>query len=256
MFENLKKILLYCLSSNVPEMAAFLLSMLAQVPLPLGILAILVIDLGTDLLPAVSLAFEEAESDLMKQKPRNPATDHLISEPLLFLAYGQLGLIQAASGFFTYFVIMAENGFWPKRLLGLRTFWESRAINDLADSYNQEWTYDDRKTLEYTCQAGFLASVVIVQWASVIQARSRRLSILQRPLNNMVLNFSLLFETLLALLVIYLPGAQSGLQLAPLHPLWWLPGVAFSLVLLGYEELRKAISRKHEGSWIDKETQF
>jgi hypothetical protein len=49
----------------------------------------------------------------------------------------QFGLVQAAAGFFTYFVIMAENGFWPSRLLGLRKFWESRAINDLRDSYDQ-----------------------------------------------------------------------------------------------------------------------
>ena len=46
MYDNLKKCLLYALSSNVPEIAAFLLSMVAQIPLPLGILAILCIDLG------------------------------------------------------------------------------------------------------------------------------------------------------------------------------------------------------------------
>ena len=91
--------------------------MVAGVPLPLGILAVLCIDLGTDMLPAVSLAFEESEENLMKKKPRNPETDHLINEKLLFLSYGQIGLIQAAAGFFTYFVIMAENGFWPERLI-------------------------------------------------------------------------------------------------------------------------------------------
>merc|ERR1719362_738773 len=105
MFENLKKVLLYSLSSNVAELAAFLFSMVAGVPLPLGILAVLCIDLGTDMLPAVSLAFEESEENLMKKKPRNPETDHLINEKLLFLSYGQIGLIQAAAGFFTYFVI-------------------------------------------------------------------------------------------------------------------------------------------------------
>ena len=71
----------------------------------------------------------------MRRTPRNIDTDHLLNEKLLFLSYGQLGLIQAASGFFTYFVIMAENGFWPGSLLGLRQEWDSRAINDLPDSY-------------------------------------------------------------------------------------------------------------------------
>ena len=117
MFENLKKCLLYSLSSNVAELGAFMFSMIAGIPLPLGILAVLCIDLGTDMLPAVSLAFEESEENLMKKKPRNPETDHLINEKLIFLSFGQLGLIQAAAGFFTYFVIMAENGFWPQRLI-------------------------------------------------------------------------------------------------------------------------------------------
>jgi len=256
MFENLKKVLLYCLASNVPEMGAFLLSMLFQVPLPLGILSILCIDLGTDLLPAVSLAFEEPETDLMKHAPRNPAKDPLLSEQLLFLAYGQIGLIQTAAGFFTYFVIMAESGFHPGRLVGLRTAWESKAINDLRDTYGQEWTYDDRKQLEYMAQAGFLFTIVIIQWACVIQARSRRLSIFSRPLNNMVLNIALVLETLIALIIIYMPGTSQGLQLVPISPVYWVPGIAWALLLVGYEELRKAIARKHEGSWIDKETKY
>ena len=55
------------------------------------------------------------------------------------MAYGQIGMIQASGGFFSYFVIHAENGFWPIRLFGLRKEWDARGINDLEDSYGQEW---------------------------------------------------------------------------------------------------------------------
>lgn len=55
------------------------------------------------------------------------------------MAFGQLGVIEAFAGFFTYFVIMAENGFMPLKLIGIRREWDSRAVNDLPDSYNQEW---------------------------------------------------------------------------------------------------------------------
>lgn len=55
------------------------------------------------------------------------------------MAYGQIGMIQASSGFFVYFVIMGENGFWMTRLLGIREQWDSQAVNDLQDSYGQEW---------------------------------------------------------------------------------------------------------------------
>ena len=89
---------------------------------------------------------------------------------------------------------------------GIRNEWNSLAINDLADSYYQEWTYEDRKLLEYTCQAGFLFSVVVVQWMTAIQVRSRKYSMVQKPLNNHVLNFALIFETVLAILIIYVPG--------------------------------------------------
>ena len=55
------------------------------------------------------------------------------------MAYGQIGMIQASAGFFVYFVIMAENGFRPEKLFGIRKNWDSRAVNDLQDSYGQEW---------------------------------------------------------------------------------------------------------------------
>jgi sodium/potassium-transporting ATPase subunit alpha len=55
------------------------------------------------------------------------------------MSYGQLGMIQAGGGFFVYNVVMTENGFFPSRLLGLRKSWDSRSINDLEDSYGQEW---------------------------------------------------------------------------------------------------------------------
>jgi len=55
------------------------------------------------------------------------------------MAYGQIGMIQASAGFFTYFVIMAENGFMPLDLFGLRAAWDSNAVNDLEDYYGQQW---------------------------------------------------------------------------------------------------------------------
>ena len=63
----------------------------------------------------------------------------LFLDRLISMAYGQIGMIQASAGFFTYLVIMGENGFWYDRLLGIRMEWDSRGVNDLEDSYGQEW---------------------------------------------------------------------------------------------------------------------
>ncbi|MED6248840.1 Sodium/potassium-transporting ATPase subunit alpha-1, partial [Ataeniobius toweri] len=138
-FDNLKKSIAYTLTSNIPEISPFLLFIIASVPLPLGTVTILCIDLGTDMVPAISLAYETAESDIMKRQPRNPKTDKLVNERLISMAYGQIGMIQALAGFFTYFVILAENGFHPRDLLGIRINWDDREVNDLEDSYGQQW---------------------------------------------------------------------------------------------------------------------
>ncbi|OAD60366.1 Sodium/potassium-transporting ATPase subunit alpha [Eufriesea mexicana] len=308
-FDNLKKSIAYTLTSNIPEISPFLAFILCDIPLPLGTVTILCIDLGTDMVPAISLAYEHAESDIMKRRPRDPYHDNLVNESggwqvpaislayeapesdimkrqprdpyrdnlvnrrvstemsesfvlflnyrslivsmvtrlifilfctrtttkcsfyivfcrvhlssalrpgLISMAYGQIGMIQAAAGFFVYFVIMAENGFLPLHLFGIRKQWDSKAINDLRDSYGQEWTYRDRKTLEFTCHTAFFVSIVIVQWADLIVCKTRRNSIIHQGMRNWALNFGLVFETALAAFLSYTPGMDKGLRMFPL----------------------------------------
>ena len=79
-FDNLKKSIAYTLTSNIPEISPFLLFILLDIPLPLGTITILCIDLGTDMVPAISLAYEQAENDIMKRLPRDPLHDKLVNE--------------------------------------------------------------------------------------------------------------------------------------------------------------------------------
>lgn len=101
-YDNLKKSITYVLASNVPEVVPFLAFVLFDLPLPLGVVAILCIDLGTDMVPAISLAYEKPEADIMRRPPRDPLHDSLVNGRMLFLAYGQIGMIQTAAGFFRY----------------------------------------------------------------------------------------------------------------------------------------------------------
>merc|ERR1711953_302033 len=255
-FDNLKKSIAYTLTSNIPEISPFLLFILADVPLPLGTVTILCIDLGTDMVPAISMAYEFAESDIMKRQPRNPFTDKLVNERLISMAYGQIGMIQASAGFFVYFVIMCENGFWPSKLFGIRKAWDSLAVNDLEDSYGQEWTYKDRKILEYTCHTAFFVSIVIVQWADLIICKTRKLSVFQLGMKNWFMNFGLVFETLLAIFLSYTPGMEKGLRMYPLLINWWLPALPFSLLIFCYDECRTLMLRSHPGGWLEQETYY
>ena len=256
-FDNLKKSIAYTLTSNIPEISPFLLFIIADVPLPLGTVTILCIDLGTDMVPAISMAYEGAESDIMKRQPRNPFTDKLVNERLISMAYGQIGMIQASAGFFTYFVIMAENGFRPSILFGIRKEWDSIAVNDLEDSYGQQWTYRDRKILEYTCHTAFFVSIVIVQWADLIICKTRKLSVFQQGMTNWILNFGLFFETALAAFLSYTPGMDKGLRMYPLKINWWLPALPFSFIIFVYDECRKLLLRRlPPGNWVERETYY
>merc|ERR1711910_163279 len=255
-FDNLKKSIAYTLTSNIPEISPFLLFILADVPLPLGTVTILCIDLGTDIVPAISMAYEFAESDIMKRPPRNPFTDKLVNERLISMAYGQIGMIQASAGFFVYFVILCENGFWPSKLFGLRRAWDSSAVNDLEDSYGQEWTYADRKKLEYTCHTAFFVSIVVVQWADLIICKTRRNSVFQQGMKNHFMNFGLFFETALACVLSYTPGMDKGLRMYPLKINWWLPAIPFSILIWCYDETRKFLLRRNPGGWIESETYY
>ncbi|XP_075678682.1 sodium/potassium-transporting ATPase subunit alpha-B-like isoform X2 [Dermatophagoides pteronyssinus] len=255
-FDNLKKSIAYTLTSNIPEISPFLMFILANIPLPLGTVTILCIDLGTDMVPAISLAYEKAESDIMRRKPRDAKKDKLVNERLISISYGQIGMMQASAGFFTYFVIMAECGFLPIDLFGIRRQWDSKAVNDLTDSYGQEWTYADRKTLEFTCHTAFFVSIVIVQWADLIICKTRRNSLIHQGMDNHALNFGLIFETCLAAALSYGPGMDKALRMYPLKFSWWLIAIPFSILIFIYDEVRRYILRRNPGGWVERETYY
>merc|ERR1719163_174665 len=256
-FDNLKKSIAYTLTSNIPEISPFLAFIVTGIPLPLGTVTILCIDLGTDFLPAISLAYEEAETDIMKRAPRDAARDKLVNERLISMAYGQIGMLQALSGFIVYFVILMENGFLPGRLFGIRPFWDDRGNNALEDSYGQEWTYGQRKIVEFTCHTAFFTSIVIVQWADLLICKTRRLSIFQQGMRNKIMIAGLFEETLLAAVLAYMPGTDVALRMYPLEWHWWLVPMPFSLLIFIYDETRKYLLRNNEpGNWVEKETYY
>merc|ERR1712106_15122 len=161
-----------------------------------------------------------------------------------------------AAAAIVYLVILAENGFWPSRLLGIRKAWDSAAVNDLVDSYGQEWTYHDRKILEYTCHTAFFVSIVVVQWADLIICKTRKNSVFTQGMKNWFMNFGILFETILAVVLSYTPGMDKGLKMYPLKINWWFPAIPFSLLIFVYDEIRKYLLRRNPGGWVEKETYY
>ncbi|KAF9419006.1 hypothetical protein HW555_004333, partial [Spodoptera exigua] len=159
--DNLKKSVCYILISNVPEIAPVFMFILFSIPLPLGVMTILCVDLGTDMWPAVALAHERAETDVMT-RPAN-VRDRLVTPQMLTLVYLHLGLIEFAAGMYAYFIVMAEFGFYPDSLFGIRQKWDNVAVSDVTDSLGQEWTYIERKEVEQAAQAAYFVAVVLMQ---------------------------------------------------------------------------------------------
>ncbi|VVD03152.1 unnamed protein product [Leptidea sinapis] len=250
-FDNLKKSVCYILISNVPEVIPVLMFILFSIPLPLGVMTILCVDLGTDMWPAVSLSHEKAEQDIMDRPPRK--SDSLVSASMLRLVYGHLGLIEFAAGIYAYFIVMAEHGFYPRQLFGIRERWDNEAVSDVEDSLGQEWTYGKRKELERVCQAAFFVAIVITQMMNGIICKTRYNSIFQVGMKNRILNIGLVVEIIVAAAVCYTPGVNNFFRTYPLKLRWWFLAVPFSALMLAFDEFRKYCIRKEKfNGWFNK----
>jgi sodium/potassium-transporting ATPase subunit alpha len=127
-FDNLKKSISYTLTSNIPEIGPFLCYITINIPLPLSTFLILCVDLGTDMVPAISMAHEKKESDIMQRPPRNAATDRLVNRRLIFFAYFQIGIMQVLSGFFTYMTVLNDYGYAPRILMNTGLEWDKHSL--------------------------------------------------------------------------------------------------------------------------------
>ncbi|CAF3662755.1 unnamed protein product [Rotaria socialis] len=246
-FDNLKKVIAYTFTKNLVELLPFLLYVVADVPLALSTITILCIDLGTDIVPSISYAYEKIEADILKRPPRKK-TDKMVTSQMVTLCYGQVAMLEASGAFFAYTVVMAENGFWPSRLIGLREAWESKSVNDLRDSYGQEWTYEQRHNLDLAAQTAYFIGVVILQFANLYGNKTSRRSVFQQGIfGNRFMVFAVVFTIGLACFLLYVPTLDRALNLAPNRFLWWLPAIPFFLYLFAFNEARKFFIRKYPG---------
>jgi sodium/potassium-transporting ATPase subunit alpha len=92
-------------------------------------------------------------------------------------------------------------------------------------------------------QCAYFVSIVVVQWADLLICKTRWLSIYHQGMRNPAMNFGLVFETILAACLCYIPGVTTGLGTRELRLLHWVPAVPFSIVIFLYDEIRKFIMR-------------
>lgn len=219
-FSNIRKFIQYILTSNVPEIMPFIAFVLLGIPLPLTVLLILSIDLGTDLLPALRLGKETPEDDVMKLSPR-PRNERLLSPGLLVMSYGLYGMIQAAAGFYSYFAVLYSGGWrWGE------------ALSPADPLYMKAVT-------------AFFASIVVCQIANVMICRTRRESIFRKGLlSNRLVLFGILAELMLLWIIVYNPVAQRVFGTFPLTASELSLALPFAALILFGDEARKLLLRR------------
>ncbi len=219
-FDNIKKFIAYILTSNIPEITPFIAYVVLDIPLPLTVVLILAVDLGTDLLPALGLGAEHPETDVMHKPPRSQG-ERLLTGTLLFMSYGIVGMMQAAAGFFSFFVVLFHGG------------WE----------YGQDLSSN---TLLYQqATMAFFASVIICQIADVIICRTRRQSLFTVGfLNNRLILFGIFTELMLVGLISYTPWCNLLFNTAPLEYWHYLLSVPFAILIFVGDEIRRVFVRR------------
>lgn len=217
-YENIRKFISYIFSSNIPEIVPYLAYVLFGIPLPLTIMQILAVDLGTDMLPALALGAEKPTKNLMKQPPRDPK-ERLLNLKLLSRAYLFLGPIEAAAGLFGFFYVL-KSGDWK--------WGEMLPSNNLL--YMQATT---------AC----LTAIIVTQVANVFACRSFRESVFSIGLfSNRLIFIGIAFEIVLQLFIVYHPWGNAIFSTSPIPLSVWLVLIPFAVVLFAAEEARKLMS--------------
>ncbi len=217
-FENIRKFLTYILTSNIPEIVPYLAFVLYRIPLPLTIIQILAVDLGTDLVPALALGAEPPDPEIMQRAPRQ-RHERLVTWPLVVRAYLWLGVWEAAAAMLAFFCVLTAAG-W--------TYGQRIARGDaLWPVYVQATT---------AC----LAAIVVVQIANLFLCRSDRQPAWRLPLwSNPLLLVGIGVELATILVIVYTPPGNALFGCSPL-PLWaWLLAIPVAVAMFCAEEGRK-----------------
>jgi len=205
-FGNIKKYLMYLLSSNIGEILLMAGASLLGMPLPLTAVQILYINLATDGLPALALAVDPHERDLMRRRPRNSKTG-IFTRPVV--------------------ILMVIGGIWSA-LVNLGVF---------------SWAMNSGRSIEEAMTMTFV-SLVLIQFFKAYNFRSDRNSVLIKPFANKWLNIAILWEIALLILIIYVPFLHDAFGTFYLPLVDWAIVLGLALTISPVLEVAKWMERR------------
>lgn len=228
-FDNVRKFVLYIFAHAVPEVVPFLVFALSggSIPLPLTVLQILAIDLGTETLPALALGREPAEPGLMNRPPRSRKAG-VIDRALLFRAWVFLGTISAVLIMGGYLFTLWQAGWHPGDPTGSGT--------PLHQAYLEATTIT-------------FVGIVACQIGTAFAARTEHASLFTvGVLTNRLLLWGIAFELVFTAAVVYAPPLQHVFGTAALSPAQLAIVAPFPLIVWGADEILRWARRRCEAT--------
>lgn len=217
-FSNVRRFLTYHLADNVAELAPFVAWALSggSVPLAIGVLQVLALDIGTDVLPALALGVEQPGPRVLDGPARHR---RLVDRGLLTRAFGVLGMTEAVVAMSAFLLVLRGHG----------------------------WTFGTEPSAAALAVASGTAFAVIVmmQMANALACRSERSTIVEiGPTTNRPLLLALVVE--LGLLMVFLGVPPVAHLLGGSWPSYqgWLFAAAGALVLLLVDSAAKLVRRR------------
>jgi P-type Ca2+ transporter type 2C len=205
-YENIRKYLMYLLSSNLGEIGLMAGALLCGLPLPLTAVQILYVNLATDGLPALALAVDPASPDIMQRPPRDPHRG-IFTRPVLALTLA--------------------GGAWST-LVNLSLF---------------AWALNSGRSRAEAMTMTFV-TLVLIEFFKAYNFRSDRVSVLEHPLANRWLNRAILWELVMLMAVVYLPVLQTPFGSFALSGSDWKIVLAAACSIVPVLELVKLLVRR------------
>ena len=269
-FENLVKSIAYTLSHLLAEVVPSVLALLIGFPFLISSLLVLMIDLGTEMCPAISLSYEPAENGLMLRPPRDMVRDRLVSRNLLLYSYMLAGMLEAAVSFLAAFLVFHKYGIGMWQLpfsfsQKSDSLWSavspplnissgrcvdpsSGALSPAPCSYSgaQQVTINDEVHAAYFI--GLVGSQVMHIWV----LRSRYVPSWEILHSNIVCQYGVVIEIFIMTFIVYMPFTQKFFTTQAPYPLVWVCPIIFAAVIWPFVDGRKVWARMHPGGKVDR----
>lgn len=227
-FDNLRKFMTYIFASNLPEVMPFVFTAMFHIPLALTVAQILVIDLGTDIIPALALGMEKPEWDVMQRPPRSIKSP-LMDKWLMRRSFLWLGVLET---FFCYLGFI-----WVYHNSSIVNFL-APFLGDLAPLLLLPAI--SAQNLYFLATTVFHAGVVTSQIGCVLACRSEKSYIHQVGwLSNPLLLTGIVVEMVLILIMVYIQPWAGLLNHYPIPPIYWAGLLLYAPTIYGLERMRK-----------------